>query len=185
MPKNAWRRRSTSSATSCAACAPAGRRPRWSIACASNTTARRRRSSRWPRSDAPIRSDRHSAVRRERAQGHREGDPLQRSGHVAEQRRQDDPPASAADERRAAQEDGRRAIKKSAEDAKVACRNIRRDGNKHFEQAEKAKEMTEDDRDKGKEEVQALLKQYEEQDRRSGGQEDEGNHGAVRRCRTC
>src|SRR6266446_10655820 len=54
-------------------------------------------------------------------------------------------------------------IKKSAEDAKVACRNIRRDGNKHFDQAEKAKEMTEDDRDKGKEEVRALLKKFEDQ----------------------
>ena len=53
-------------------------------------------------------------------------------------------------------------IKKSAEDAKVACRNIRRDANKHFDQAEKNKEMTEDDRDKGKEEVQGLLKKYEE-----------------------
>ena len=53
-------------------------------------------------------------------------------------------------------------IKKSAEEAKVACRNIRRDGNKHFDQAEKAKEMTEDERDKGKEEVQTLLKRYEE-----------------------
>jgi len=53
-------------------------------------------------------------------------------------------------------------IKKSAEDAKVACRNIRRDGNKHFDAAEKAKEMTEDERDKGKEEVQSLLKTYEE-----------------------
>jgi ribosome recycling factor len=53
-------------------------------------------------------------------------------------------------------------IKKSAEDAKVACRNIRRDSNKHFDAAEKAKEMTEDDRDKGKEDVQALLKQYED-----------------------
>jgi ribosome recycling factor len=53
-------------------------------------------------------------------------------------------------------------IKKSAEDAKVSCRNIRRDSNKHFDAAEKAKEMTEDDRDKGKEDVQALLKQYEE-----------------------
>src|SRR6201989_296988 len=38
-------------------------------------------------------------------------------------------------------------LKKSAENAKVACRNIRRDGNKHFEDAEKAKTMTEDDRD--------------------------------------
>ncbi len=53
-------------------------------------------------------------------------------------------------------------IKKSAEDAKVACRNVRRDGNKHFDAAEKAKEMTEDERDKGKEEVQSLLKTYEE-----------------------
>ncbi len=52
-------------------------------------------------------------------------------------------------------------IKKSSEDAKVACRNIRRDGNKHFENAEKAGEMTEDDLDKGKEEVQSLLKTYE------------------------
>src|SRR3954467_4149175 len=39
--------------------------------------------------------------------------------------------------------------KKTAGEGKVACRNIRRDGNKHFDQAEKAKEMTEDDRDKG------------------------------------
>src|SRR5207302_635419 len=53
-------------------------------------------------------------------------------------------------------------IKKSAEEAKVALRNIRRDANKHFDQAEKAKEMTEDERDKGKEDVQNLLKQYED-----------------------
>src|SRR5215210_4790068 len=53
-------------------------------------------------------------------------------------------------------------IKKSAEEAKVALRNIRRDANKHFDQAEKAKEMTEDERDQGKEEVQNLLKKYED-----------------------
>ena len=41
-------------------------------------------------------------------------------------------------------------------------RNIRRDANKHFDQSEKNKEMTEDERDKGKEEVQALLKKYED-----------------------
>ena len=52
-------------------------------------------------------------------------------------------------------------LKKSAEATKVACRNIRRDGNKHFDVAEKDKEMTEDERDAGKEQVQALLKQYE------------------------
>src|SRR5207245_2783082 len=36
-------------------------------------------------------------------------------------------------------------IKKSAEDAKVACRNIRRDANKHFDEAEHAKEVNEDE----------------------------------------
>src|ERR1700736_4952520 len=53
-------------------------------------------------------------------------------------------------------------IKKSSEEAKVAIRNIRRDANKHFDQAEKDKEMTEDQRDKGKDEVQSLLKKFEE-----------------------
>ena len=53
-------------------------------------------------------------------------------------------------------------IKKSAEDAKVSCRNIRRDGNKHFDAAEKDKELTEDERDKGKEQIQSLTKTYEE-----------------------
>jgi ribosome recycling factor len=53
-------------------------------------------------------------------------------------------------------------IKESAEACRVSCRNIRRDGNKHFDAAEKAGDMTEDERDKGKEDVQALLKQYED-----------------------
>ncbi|MCI0377572.1 MAG: ribosome recycling factor [Gemmataceae bacterium] len=53
-------------------------------------------------------------------------------------------------------------IKKSNEEAKVACRNIRRDANKAFETAEKNKEMTEDERDKGKEQVQELLKTFED-----------------------
>lgn len=52
-------------------------------------------------------------------------------------------------------------IKKTSEDAKVACRNIRRDGNKHFEQAEKNKALTEDERDDGKQKVQNLLKTFE------------------------
>jgi ribosome recycling factor len=53
-------------------------------------------------------------------------------------------------------------IKKSAEEARVACRNVRRDGNKNFDVAEKNKELTEDERDKGKEDVQTLLKTYED-----------------------
>ena len=52
-------------------------------------------------------------------------------------------------------------IKKSGESAKVSCRNIRRDANKHFDDAEKGGTMTEDERDKGKEKIQALLKSYE------------------------
>ncbi len=52
-------------------------------------------------------------------------------------------------------------IKKSSEEAKVACRNIRRDANKAFDTAEKDKEMTEDERDQGKEQVQDLLKDFE------------------------
>jgi ribosome recycling factor len=53
------------------------------------------------------------------------------------------------------------AVKTHSEDAKIACRNIRRDANKHFDQAEKGKEMTEDERDAGKEKVQTLLKDFE------------------------
>jgi ribosome recycling factor len=53
-------------------------------------------------------------------------------------------------------------IKESAESARVACRNIRRDANKHCDAAEKGGELTEDDNDKAKEEVQKLLKQHED-----------------------
>src|SRR5437870_4720768 len=52
-------------------------------------------------------------------------------------------------------------VKKLAEDAKVSVRNVRRDANKAFDVAEKGKEMTEDDRDAGKEEVQSLTNKYE------------------------
>jgi len=54
-------------------------------------------------------------------------------------------------------------IKEMGEEAKVSIRNVRRDANKNFDTAEKAKEMTEDDRDSGKEEVQNLTKKYEDQ----------------------
>jgi len=52
-------------------------------------------------------------------------------------------------------------VKELAEEARVACRNVRRDANKALEQSEKAGDLTEDDLDKGKEEVQKLLKTYE------------------------
>jgi ribosome recycling factor len=53
-------------------------------------------------------------------------------------------------------------IKEKAEEARVAIRNIRRDGNKQAEQAEKDKDLSEDQRDDLKDEIQELTKQYEE-----------------------
>ena len=50
-----------------------------------------------------------------------------------------------------------------AEEAKVAIRNIRRDGNKATEAGEKAKTLSEDQRDDAKEEIQELTKTYESQ----------------------
>lgn len=53
-------------------------------------------------------------------------------------------------------------IKELTEEAKVAIRNIRRDGNKAADQGEKDKEITEDDRDDCKKQVQDLTKKYED-----------------------
>jgi ribosome recycling factor len=52
-------------------------------------------------------------------------------------------------------------IKELTEEAKVAIRNVRRDGNKAADQAEKDKELSEDDRDQAKEEIQELTKKFE------------------------
>ncbi|MBN2217264.1 MAG: ribosome recycling factor [Pirellulales bacterium] len=52
-------------------------------------------------------------------------------------------------------------IHELAEEAKVALRNVRRDGNKKAEQAEKAKTLSEDERDDVKNEIQELTKTYE------------------------
>jgi len=54
-------------------------------------------------------------------------------------------------------------IKELTEEAKVAIRNVRRDGNKMSDSAEKNKEMSEDDRDATKEEIQTLTKKYEDE----------------------
>ena len=52
-------------------------------------------------------------------------------------------------------------IRELCEEAKVAIRNIRRDGNKLADQAEKDKDLSEDERDDCKEQVQELTKTYE------------------------
>ena len=51
-------------------------------------------------------------------------------------------------------------VGKKAEEAKVAIRNIRRDGNDAIKKLEKAKEITEDDSKKGQESVQKLVDKY-------------------------
>ncbi|MFO1006578.1 MAG: ribosome recycling factor [Planctomycetaceae bacterium] len=52
-------------------------------------------------------------------------------------------------------------IGKMSEEARVAIRNVRRDANKHADQAEKDKLMTEDECKACKEEIQNLTKKYE------------------------
>lgn len=52
-------------------------------------------------------------------------------------------------------------VKKSAEDAKVSCRNIRRDANKALEKVAKDLGLSEDDGKKATEKIQNLLKKYE------------------------
>jgi ribosome recycling factor len=51
--------------------------------------------------------------------------------------------------------------KELAEEAKIAIRNVRRDGNKHADQAEKDAELSEDDCKSLKDEIQELTKKYE------------------------
>jgi ribosome recycling factor len=52
-------------------------------------------------------------------------------------------------------------IKDLGEEAKVAIRNVRRDGNKAADQEQKDKVLTEDDRDALKDEIQELTRKYE------------------------
>ena len=52
-------------------------------------------------------------------------------------------------------------VKDLGEEAKVSIRNIRRDGNKDAEKAEKDKEISEDQRDDAKDQIQELTKKYE------------------------
>ena len=54
-------------------------------------------------------------------------------------------------------------IKELSEESKVSIRNIRRDGNKAAEQAEKDKEVSEDQRDDIKDQIQELTKKFEVQ----------------------
>ncbi len=54
-------------------------------------------------------------------------------------------------------------IRELAEEARVSIRNIRRDANKHADQAQKNKEMTEDERDQTKDKIQDLTRRFEGQ----------------------
>lgn len=52
-------------------------------------------------------------------------------------------------------------IKELSEETKVSIRNVRRDANKTLDQAEKNKEISEDERDAMKQEIQDATKKYE------------------------
>jgi ribosome recycling factor len=52
-------------------------------------------------------------------------------------------------------------VKELAEEARVAIRNVRRDANKHADQGEKEKKLTEDDCKSTKDQVQDLTKKFE------------------------
>ena len=54
-------------------------------------------------------------------------------------------------------------VKELGEESKVSIRNIRRDGNKKADAAEKEKILSEDDRDNLKKEIQELTKKFEVQ----------------------
>jgi len=51
-------------------------------------------------------------------------------------------------------------VKQLGEKSKIGIRNIRRDANKALDDAQKAKDITEDDRDKGKKDIDNLTKKY-------------------------
>ena len=57
------------------------------------------------------------------------------------------------------------AVKQTGEQAKIAIRNARRDGNKHIDAAVKDKtlHLSEDDAEQAKNEIQELVKKYEKQ----------------------
>lgn len=54
-------------------------------------------------------------------------------------------------------------VRELCEEAKIAIRNIRRDGNKTTDNSEKEKVFSEDVRDQTKEEIQTLTKKYEDE----------------------
>ena len=53
-------------------------------------------------------------------------------------------------------------VKQMAEQSRISIRNIRRDANKHLDQEQKDKILSEDQAKNGKEEIQELTKKYEE-----------------------
>lgn len=53
-------------------------------------------------------------------------------------------------------------IRELCEDCKVAIRRVRQDGNKQVDSLEKDKQISEDERDKAKSDIQDLTKKYEE-----------------------
>ena len=99
------------------------------------------------------------AVRPERDQGDREGDPGVRPRPDAVERRQADPPADPAAHRGAAQ-GARQGRPRYAEEGKVAIRNVRRDVMHHLEELVKNGEVGDDEERRGETQVQKLTDEH-------------------------
>ena len=72
-------------------------------------------------------------------------------------------------------------VRKYAEDAKVAVRNIRRDAVDYVKKAQKKGELTEDDQKKAEKDIQDL-RQARQEDRRDVRQEGKGTDGDLSAC---
>ena len=68
-------------------------------------------------------------------------------------------------------------VKKYAEEAKVAMRNIRRDGMDYVKKLKKNSEITEDDQKKAEKDLQDLLDKYIKKRRRRSGRQGKGTDG--------
>ena len=106
-------------------------------------------------------ADRHQALRPRQPEGHREGHPGQRPGHHPDDRRQGHPPEPAAAEQRSGASNSPARSRRWPRPARVAIRNARRDGNKQIDKEEKESILTEDDAEKGRQDVQKLTDDYE------------------------
>ena len=108
-------------------------------------------------------ADRHPPLRSRHAQGHRKGDSGQRPGLQPAERRPRDPPERAAAVDRSPPQDGRPHQGPDRRGQGGAFATSAATATRWPTRREKDKDLSEDDRDQVKEEIQELTKNYESQ----------------------